>query len=276
MIFWLAACNDAPLWPDDAYSPGGEVPWSHPSDVACSERDDDDAVEIDGYQYCGDEIAFDLIVAVDDPIYRSCADASPDAARVMAVFDGVRARAFVLAALDLREIVHTEWGGEDVLVTYCPIIAGGDVFHREVDGRSVRFDVAGLWGSANTVTPREEHVRGDYTVYTTWDGHALLGPGRPGAIEPLGVLVDYPTLAEFLERYTPLGSDCSVWLGDEELGVGCDDACAHRGQVCGEVDASQCLRECEDQPRAWSDCLSLAETCDEQRRCTGRVYSGSQ
>lgn len=269
MIAWLAACNDAPLWPDEARAPDGVVPWSHPSDDGCASLpDDDDAVEIDGFLYCGDEYAFDAIVAVDDPIYRPCADVEPDEVQVMALFDGVRARAYVAPALDQREIVHTEWDGEDVLVTYCPILAGGDVFRRELDGESVRFDVAGLWGSANTVTPRAEHARDDYTVYTTWDGHALLGPGRPGRLDALGLLVQYPTLAGFLDRYGVLGEDCDAWLGDEELGIGCEAACTHRLQVCGEGDMGECLRDCATQPRAWSDCLTLADTCDQQRRCT--------
>ena len=174
-------CNDAPLWPDEGFAPDGEAPWGHPTDVGCRlfTEVDPTQVRIDGYLYCGAGIAFGDIVAVDDPIYSPCTsviDGGVD--RVMSVFDGVRARAYGLASMDHREIVHTEWDGDPLLVAYCPIIAGGDVWYRELAGDpSARFNVAGLWGSANTVTPRAEYLADeDYTVYTMWDGHALKRP----------------------------------------------------------------------------------------------------
>jgi hypothetical protein len=279
LILAVLACNQAPLaWPDDAWAPDGAAPWYHPSDEACDRIfSDEERVVVDGYRYCGVSAALSHIVPVDDPKHEPCSRA-PEGVdlAVLSLFDGARARAYVIDEMIHREIVHTEWDGEPVIVNYCPIIAGGDVLRRqEVDGEVLRYNVVGLWGSANTVAPRREVFSPgqDYTAYTTWDGHALLGPGRPGALERVPVLVDYLALDEFVARYGALGETCEVWAGEEELGVGCAEACARYRDLCEDADVQRCQRECSDSPRAITDCMVAAQSCETQQGCKDGQFS---
>ena len=275
-LLLAGACNEAPLdWPGDAWAPDGSAPWYHPSDLACEQdHPDEEIVVVDGYRYCGAASALQNILPVDDPVYARCSLVPPgDDRKVMSVFDGQRARAYALDALDHREIVHTDWDGQPVLVNYCPFIAGGDVFYRqERQGEVLRYNVVGLWGSANTVAPRQEIYTPErnYTVYTTWDGHALLGPGRPGQIEKFPALIDYIGLQEFRSRYGELGDTCEVWVGQEELGLQCEEACAHYLEVCPAAYPQQCERQCTWSTRSTTDCMLAAQTCEAQRSCRRR------
>lgn len=118
-MIWLVACNHAPSdFRDGSIAPNGKAPWGYPTEVACDEMDDPDAVEIDGFTYCGRRTAGGK-VSVDDPIYRPC-DQLPDdvAGTVFSVFDGVRARAWSIEKLDDRELVNDDWDGEPILVDY--------------------------------------------------------------------------------------------------------------------------------------------------------------
>jgi hypothetical protein len=272
LILLFTACNQAPTtWPDDAWAPEGAAPWYHPSDEACDRMfSDEETVRVDGYRYCGVSAALGHIVPVDDPVHEPCSEAPAGAdLEVLSLFDGARARAYLLDEMLHREIVHTDWDGEPVIVNYCPIIAGGDVLRRQEDGEVLRYNVVGLWGSANTVAPRRELLSPtqDYTAYTTWDGHALLGPGRPGALQKFPVLVDYISLDEFVARYASLGETCEIWAGEEELGVGCVEACTRYRELCEDADVQQCQRECEGSPRAVTDCMVAAQSCEDLRRC---------
>jgi len=116
----LAACNTAPVgWPTDDVAPDGKAPWSHPSDDACLSLADPEAFEVDGYLFCGSAEGLSKI-PVDDPIYESCGDTTAEeiAGRVVAVFDGARARAYPIALLEGREIVNDWWGDDPLLVDW--------------------------------------------------------------------------------------------------------------------------------------------------------------
>ena len=114
-LLLAAACNTAPLWPDDAIAPGGHAPWAAPSDDAC--EDFEDRIEIDGFALCGVGRAITK-TPVDDPIYAGC-DSDLGADReVVSLFDGARARAYPVDLLIGRELVNTDWDGEPVLVDY--------------------------------------------------------------------------------------------------------------------------------------------------------------
>jgi hypothetical protein len=143
------------------------------------------------------------------------------------------------------------------------------VFRRDsLDGSPHRFDVAGLWGSGNTIIERDLRLQGGGTVYSMWDGRALLGPGRPGAIERYPALVATIALIDHLDRYADLSGDqCGVWLGDEELGIGCDEACADIGERCADRAEAECLVICAEWPRSIADCVTAAGTCDDLAAC---------
>lgn len=114
----LLACNDAPLDYALGKAPRAQSAWFHPSDDFC-DLYDEDQVRVDGYAWCGTERAVD-VVAVDDPVYVTCRDAPAPAAdeTALTVFDGVEARAYSLAWMMGRELVHDDWRGEPVVVDF--------------------------------------------------------------------------------------------------------------------------------------------------------------
>lgn len=141
------------------------------------------------------------------------------------------------------------------------------MFRREVDGETLRFSVAGLWGSGNVVANRDGWIGlTEETGWTMWDGHALYGPGRPGRLERYPVLLATLPLSTVLERYRDLDVGCRVWTGRETLGIGCEAACDALEAVCGE-DREACLEECGGWPRAIAGCFAAATTCDAEDRC---------
>jgi hypothetical protein len=120
LVVVLAACNNAPVgWPIDDVAPDGKAPWSHPSDDACLNLADPDAFEVDGYLFCAADEAADMI-PVDDPVYQGCGETTAEDidGRVLAVFDGVRARGYANGLLKGREVVNDWWGDEPLLVDW--------------------------------------------------------------------------------------------------------------------------------------------------------------
>ena len=111
----LVGCNTAPLWPDRSSAPDGNAPWFGPSDKVC--LGEPDAVEYDGYLFCK-QAGATLKVPIDDPIYTSCSADLDQKGDVLALFDGVRARAYPVDLMLGRELVNTDWDGEPVLVDY--------------------------------------------------------------------------------------------------------------------------------------------------------------
>ena len=67
-------------------------------------------------------------------------------------------------------------------------------------------------------------------------------------------------LRTFLDRYGDL-PQCFAWTGREELGIGCDTACARGYGECG-VNEAACLAMCASQPRTVVDCWRSAPDCD--------------
>lgn len=139
------------------------------------------------------------------------------------------------------------------------------MFRRDDDRR---YAVVGLWGSGNVVAPRDELYApsGGFTAYTMWDGHALFGPGRPGALEKAAVLSAVLPIGEFLSRYTGLGARCEVWTGGEGTGEGCDAACAHLAEVC-PAEAEGCLEDCAALPREIVECAAASDGCLSESGC---------
>ncbi|MEZ4235490.1 MAG: hypothetical protein R3F59_04870 [Myxococcota bacterium] len=143
------------------------------------------------------------------------------------------------------------------------------MFRRDVDpdGDPVRYSVVGLWGSGNVVGDRAGLEDDTYTAYSMWDGHALFGPGRPSAIEKAPVLIAVLGAKQFVARYGALGERCEVWQGDEVTGIGCDAACTELEAACPERDPAGCRADCARLPRALTDCVRAARTCDEEVAC---------
>ena len=133
----------------------------------------------------------------------------------------------------------------------------------------MRFEIGGLWGGGNTLTERHLLATGENTIYNSFDGEGVLGPRTGEALERVAVIGATLSLGTFLERYGDLPeADCRIWHGEELLGIDCDTACAAHAAACDDDDtaARECAAACARSPRAVSDCLARASTC-EVRRC---------
>lgn len=113
-----------------------------------------------------------LFPALDDPSDRSAdaAGISRSALVLGAEADG-RARAYHLDTLAPHHLINDVLGGEPILISYCPLCRSGVVFDPRVDGRRLRFRVAGLW--------RRNMLMRDLETNTIWQqvtGEALAGP----------------------------------------------------------------------------------------------------
>lgn len=120
MILWWMACNTAPLdYRDVGVAPEGKFPWAGPTDKACVWRGETDE-EIDGFFLCAQDEATG-IVPVDDPLYDGCDDpalAGLGGEEFLTAFDGLEARAWRVADLEGRELVHDDWGDEPLLIDF--------------------------------------------------------------------------------------------------------------------------------------------------------------
>jgi hypothetical protein len=86
------------------------------------------------------------------------ADASfmEDTDRVLGVVVNGEARAYPFGILWWHEIVNDFLGGEDILVTYCPLTGSGIAFDPHVGGQLRTFQVSGLlWRTNLTMIDRE-------------------------------------------------------------------------------------------------------------------------
>jgi hypothetical protein len=155
------------------------------------------------------------------------------------------------------------------------------VFRREFDGDPAgepeRYSVYGLWGSGNVVADRDALFgEGEPTAWTMWDGHALLGPGRPTLeLEKFPIFMSTLATSEFLARYAGLGDRCEVWTGEEDLGIGCEPACEQLVAQCPDRDLQVCLDECGTFPRALVDCMAGAGSCAWEGVCGTLSPGGS-
>ena len=138
------------------------------------------------------------------------------------------------------------------------------MFRREIDGTVYMFEVAGLYGSGNTVTERELMATGENTVYSMWDGRGIQGPRQDLYIEKYAALWGVMSMGEFLARYGDLpGVDCQ-WYTGQEIVVGCDEACANIGALCTPNAQAQCEEQCPSWPQPRVDCVIALESCDFQ------------
>ena len=111
-LIGVLACNQAPADYRD------RTLCVNPSDALCDRRvaDGDVAVEASGLLLCGIDHE---IVPVDDPILEACTAAPPGLDTPMwTIYDGQQARAYTIAKLIGRELVHDELSAEAVVVDY--------------------------------------------------------------------------------------------------------------------------------------------------------------
>lgn len=105
----------------------------------------------------------------------------------------------------------------------------------------------------------------DDTLYQTWTGEGLLGPGRGKHLPFFDALWGLETATSFLHRFGGLPAErCRIWRGDEKLGIGAVKACNALTRGC-DITLEECYSVALVAPRATNECLELegrAQTCD--------------
>lgn len=120
----------------------------------------------------------------------------------------------------------------------------------------------GLWGGGSTFTERALKWTGENTVYSTWTQEGLLGPRRGERLELAAAIWGISTWGEFLDRMGHGADTCEAWIGDEVLGVGCEEACTRVEGECAGSFGAPCRPTCERLQRHFVDCLANVPDCD--------------
>jgi len=117
----------------------------------------------------------DGIPALDDPAHvPASAGGWDDAEVVIGVMAGGEARAYPLAVLVWHELVNDTLGGQEILVSYCPLCGTGMVFDRRVAGASRRFGVSGLLYRSDLLL----YDRETESLWSQISSEAVTGPSR--------------------------------------------------------------------------------------------------
>jgi len=108
----------------------------------------------------------------DAPAFGSAAEVQVDADdKVLAVALGQEARAYPIRTMGYHHIVNDTVGGVPIAVTYCTLCHTGMVWNRVVDGRPLRFRLAGI-NNGNALLRDEETG----SIWQQSTGEAIFGP----------------------------------------------------------------------------------------------------
>lgn len=173
--------EDPPEWPWEASERGEDVPHTVPLDQIVSGGPPPDGIP-----------------PIDDPRFESVDEAREWlSARdpVMITEAGGEVRAYPLAILTFHEIVNDTLGGENLLVTYCPLCNTGLVFHRDLDGETLSFGTSGRLWNSNLVM----YDRATRSLWSQFTGEAIVGDRTGDSLEqvPMQMLA----LEEVAERW---------------------------------------------------------------------------
>jgi len=104
----------------------------------------DAAVPVDEIRRTG--VRRDGIPSIDEPkfVLAETADYLRDDDRVIGVYRNGLAKAYPIRIMDHHEVVNDEFGGEAIVVTYCPLCYTGMVFSAQASDFGLKFGVSGL------------------------------------------------------------------------------------------------------------------------------------
>lgn len=87
----------------------------------------------------------DGIPSIDKPQFRKASESSlPVDARILGVWVNGIAKAYPISIMNYHELVNDSFGGQAVVVTYCPLCGSGLAFDALVKGKPATFGVSGL------------------------------------------------------------------------------------------------------------------------------------
>jgi hypothetical protein len=116
----------------------------------------------------------DGIPSLDHPRFvpSTEADSLKPEDRVMGIEQSGERRAYPIRILNYHEIVNDRIGGEEVVITYCPLCGTGMAFSATVAGKARRFGVSGLLYNSDMLL----YDRSSESLWSQIMGEAISGP----------------------------------------------------------------------------------------------------
>jgi len=141
--------------------------------------------------------ARDGIPAIDRPRFISAGRAEflQDRDRVLGINRNSVTKAYPIRILNYHEIVNDEFGGEAVVVTYCPLCGTGMAFIASVDGSVRDFGVSGLLYNNDVLLYDRESL----SLWSQLMKQAVTGPMRGTRLQQ--VAMSHTTWGDWRRRY---------------------------------------------------------------------------
>ena len=128
-----------------------------------------------------------VLPAIDEPKHRLASDVKPsglvDEALVLGTVVGAAGAAACAWSIEMllpHHVVNDVVGNAPVAATWCAACRSGIVFSRSIKGRTLTFEVAGLWRRNLILRDRETE-----TLWQQATGEALIGPLQGATLELL-------------------------------------------------------------------------------------------
>lgn len=128
----------------------------------------------------------DGIPAIDKPSYLPASQVNylRDNDLVLGLTHNGVARAYPIRILVWHEIVNTEFDGEPVVITFCPLCGTGLAFSSRLGDRSLNFGVSGLLHNSDLLM----YDRQTESLWSQIPGKAVTGPLAGKNLERLAVM----------------------------------------------------------------------------------------
>jgi len=141
--------------------------------------------------------ARDGIPAIDRPRFVAAAQADylQDRDRVLGISRNGVTKAYPIMMLNYHEIVNDRFGGEAIVVTYCPLCGTGMTFIASVDGSVRDFGVSGLLYNNDVLL----YDRASSSLWSQLMKQAVTGPLRGTPLPQ--VAMSHTTWGDWRRRY---------------------------------------------------------------------------
>jgi len=147
----------------------------------------------------------DGIPSIDHPVfYPASAGTIKNDIRILGVYYNGVAKAYPINILNYHEIVNDDFGGEKIVLTYCPLCGSGIAFVSTINGEDNTFGVSGLLYNSDVLL----YDRNSESLWSQMLSVAISGPLKGTKLTLLST--ENTTWEEWESRYPK-----SLYLSDE-------------------------------------------------------------
>lgn len=125
----------------------------------------------------------DGIPAIDRPQFMNAEFAKfiGEKEYVLGVYHNGVAKAYPIKIMDRHEVVNDRIGGEQLVITYCPLCGSGIAFKAQVDGQDYTFGVSGLLYNSDVLL----YDRQTQSLWSQIENQAISGPASGEKLQML-------------------------------------------------------------------------------------------